>query len=56
MLIMSQLEVQDNLISLNSVTCLFFPHQDKLHAVYFSLVIGLVIKIFLSMTSCINNG
>lgn len=55
MLIMSQPEVPDNLILLNSVTCLFFPHQDKLHVVYFSLIIGLVIKILLSMTSCLNN-
>jgi hypothetical protein len=34
----------------------FFPYQDKLHAVYFSLIIGLVIKILLSITSCLNNG
>jgi hypothetical protein len=56
MLIMSQPEVLDNLISLNSVTCLFSPHQDKMNAVHFSLTTGLVIKIILSMTSCLNNG
>jgi hypothetical protein len=53
---MSQPEVLDNLISLHSFIHLFSPHQDILHAVYFSLIIGLVIKILLSMTSCLNNG
>jgi hypothetical protein len=53
---MSQPEVLDNLISLNSVICIFFPHQEKLYAVYFSLISGLVIKMLLSMTSCLKNG
>jgi len=52
---MSQPEVPDNLIPLNSVMS-FFPHQDKLYAVYFSLIIGLVIKILLIMTSCLKSG